>query len=421
MFATLLALIAGHAPAAPPGTTPVEGLRENTPAVYALTNVRIVPEPGKAIEKGTIVIRDGVIEAAGADIKPPADARTIDLSGKTAYPGLIDAYSEITIGAEARRAGAPHWNPSIAPQLDVALHHVPDEALHGKLRSQGITARLVAPGSRIIKGQSIVIATGEGDHARSILRSGVAQHFRLSVSPGGGREQYPNSPMGAVALARQTLLDADWYAKAWAAWRGNNELPRPDRNDSLEALAPCLAGNQPAIIDAANEQYFLRADRFAREFGLQAIIRGSGREYRRLDEIKASGRAVIVPVNFPQPPSVATVEDALDVSLQTLMHWDHAPENAARLDAAGVPIALTSHGLKDPATFLSHVRRAIERGLSADAALKALTTTPADLLGIGERHGKIAPGMAASLVIADGDLFAKKSKVVETWVEGRRY
>ena len=414
------AFVARQTQAAPPATAPVEGLRENTPAVFALTNLRIVTEPGEIIEKGTIVIRDGVIEAVGADVEPPGDARTIDLAGKTAYAGLIDAYSEVTIAANPRLIGSPHWNPQISPQFSVAEHFSIDQSTNAKLRGQGITARLVAPATRIIKGQSIVVSTGSTDPARMILKSGVAQHFRLTIDRGGSRDDYPNSPMGAVALARQSLLDADWYAKAWAAWKGNNKLQRPERNDALEALAACL-GNQPAIIDAANEQFFLRADRFAREFGLAAVIRGSGREYRRLDEIKATGRAVIVPVNFPQAPSVATVEDSLDVSLQQLMHWDHAPENPARLDAAGVTIALTSHGLRDQATFLSAVRRAVERGLNPDSALKALTTSPAELVGMSDRLGKIAPGMLGNLVITDGDLFTKKTKVVETWADGRRF
>jgi imidazolonepropionase-like amidohydrolase len=416
-----LLLVIGHAPAAPPTTEPVDGLRQNTPAVYALTNLRIVTEPGKAIEKGTIVVRDGVIEAVGADVKPPADARVFDLPGKTAYAGLVDAYSEFTIAANPRLIGSPHWNEQVTPQFNVAEHFTIDESTNSKLRSQGITARLVAPGTRIVKGQSIVVSTGSTDSTRMILRGGVAQHFRLTVGFNTSRDSYPNSPMGAVALARQSLLDADWYAKAWAAWKGNNQLPRPERNDALEALAACLGGNQPAMIDASNEQFLLRADRFAREFGLAAIIVGSGREYRRLDEVRATGRAVIVPVNFPQPPSVATVEDSLDVSLQQLMHWDHAPENPARLDAAGVTIALTSHGLRDQGTFLAAVRRAVERGLKADSALKALTTSPAELVGLSDRLGKVAPGMLGNLVITDGDLFAKKTKVVETWVDGRRF
>jgi N-acetylglucosamine-6-phosphate deacetylase len=422
VLAAMAALVAHHGTAAPPSTLPVIGLAQNTPAIFAITNVRIVPEPGKVIEKGTIVVRDGVIEAVGSEVKPPADARIIDLSGKTIYPGLIDAFGEITIGVDITKQGAAGWNPQVAPQLDAAEHYTADEALNGKLRSQGITVRLVAPATRIIKGQSIVVTTGSGENARAILKRGVGQHFRLTVAFGQGREAgYPGSPMGAVALARQTMLDADWYAKAWAAWRRDAKLPRPERNDALEALAACAKGDQVAIIDAANEQFFMRADRFTREFGLQAIIHGSGREYRRLDEIAASGRAVILPVSFPQPPNAATVEDSIDVSLADLMHWDIAPENPARLDAAGVTIALTSHGLRDQATFLAAVRRAVERGLKADSALKALTITPASLLGMSERLGRIAPGMAGNVVITDGDLFNKRTKVLETWVDGKRF
>src|SRR5439155_3433853 len=366
-LAAIIAAVAHHGEAAPPSTPPVVGLAQNTPAIYALTNVRIVPEPGKTIEKGTIVIRDGVIEAASADAKPPADARIIDLAGRTVYAGLIDAFGETTIGADITKQGAAGWNPQVAPQLDVADHYAADEALNGKLRSQGITVRLVAPATRIVKGQSIVVTTGSGENSQAILKRNVAQHFRLTVPFGQGRDSYPGSPMGAVALARQTLLDADWYEKAWAAWKRDTKLPRPERNDSLEALAACAAGDQTAIINAANEQFFMRADRFAREFGLQAVIHGSGREYRRVEEIAATGRAVILPVNFPQPPSVATVEDSLDVLLADLMHWDIAPENPARLDAAGMTFALTSHGLRDQATFLTAVRQAVERGLKADS------------------------------------------------------
>jgi N-acetylglucosamine-6-phosphate deacetylase len=405
----------------PPGTAPVVGIAQNTPAVYALTNVRIVAQPGRVIEKGTVVIRDGVLTAVGADTRPPPEARVIDLEGKTAYAAFIDAYGEATIAAEAARQGAPNWNSQVAPQLDVADHYTADESLNAKLRSQGIAARLVAPATRIIKGQSSLVSTGSADNARALLARGVGQHFRLTVPFGQARDSYPASPMGAVALARQTMLDTDWYQRAWAAWRNNAALPRPERNDALAALTACASGEQLAIIDVSNEQFFLRADRFAREFGLKAIIKGSGREYRRLDEVVATGRMVIVPVNFPRPPSVATVEDALDVSLADLMHWDLAPENAARLDEAGVTIALTSHGLADPATFLAAVRRAVERGLKPDSALRALTTTPASLVGLSDRLGKIAAGMAANLVITDGDLFSRGTRVLETWVDGRRY
>src|SRR6476661_245243 len=122
-LATLAGWVSHRGAAAPPGTVPVEGLKQNTPAIFALTNVRIVPEPGKVIEKGTIVLRDGVIESVGADVKPPADARLLDLEGKTAYAGLIDAYGEITVGPEITKQAAAGWNPQVTPQLDMAEHY----------------------------------------------------------------------------------------------------------------------------------------------------------------------------------------------------------------------------------------------------------------------------------------------------------
>ena len=219
---------------------------------------------------------------------------------------------------------------------------------------------------------------------------------------------------------RQSLLDAQWYSKAWDAYRTRSAVPRPERNVALEALARFVGDSLPVVIDADDELYFLRADRLAQEFGLNAIVRGSGVEYRRLEAVKASGRAVLVPVDFPKPPDVTTAERARAASLEDLLDWDIAPENPARLAQAGVRIALTTHGLKDPSTFLAQVRKAVARGLSADAALRALTVTPAELFGLEERIGTIAAGKAALLVVADGDLFADKTKVLETWIDGQR-
>ena len=419
--AGMVAVAATAAFAAPPGTAPIAGLRQNTPAVHALINARIVPEPGKLIERGTVVLRDGVIEAVGADVKPPPDARTWDLSGKTVYAGLIDAYGEMPVTADLRKEGAAHWNQQVTPQLNIARYYTPDNALNSKLRGQGITVRLLSPSGRIINGQSILVSTGSSDKSRAILRENVAQHLRLTVPFGTSRENYPNSPMGAVALARQTMLDGDWYARTWTAWERNSQLQRPERNEALAALKDCLSGDQPAIIDTASEQAFLRADRFAREFGLSAIMKGSGREYRQLNEVRESGRAVIVPLNFPQPPNVGTLEESAEVTLQQLMHWDHAPENPSRLDQAGVAIAFTSHGLKDQSTFLVAVRRAVERGLKPESALKALTTGPADMFKVSDRLGTIAPGKFANLIVTDGDLFAKKTKIIETWIDGQQF
>jgi len=418
----LLGFVLGPAEAAPPSTEPVEGLRENTPDVHALVGGRIVAAPGRVIEVGTLVVRDGVIAAVGPGVPVPPDARIWPLDGKTVYPGLIDAYGQISADAGSADRGAPYWNPLVQPQRDAARAYRVDNALNATFRSQGVTCRLIVPDSGVIKGTSALVTTGDVPGKQALVKDRVALHMRLTIDPKRhDRKAYPNSPMGAVALARQAMCDAEWYARAWKAYGTDPGLPRPERNEALERLQQYVDGDRLVIIDASDEQYFLRADRFAREFALKVVIRGSGREYRRLDAIRATGRPVIVPLDFPKPPQVGTPEAALDVSLSQLMHWDIAPENPARLAEEGVPIALTSDGLKEPKEFLSAVRTAVERGLESDAALRALTLEPARLFGAGDRLGTIEVGKAAHLVVADGDLFDKKTRVLETWVDGRRY
>lgn len=407
---------------AAPRTAPAAGLRETTPGVHALVGGKIVVSPTNTIESGTLVVRDGVIEAVGAEVKAPADARVWNVTGKTLYAGLIDAYGELSSEASAAAvkdgAGAPYWNANIVPQARAELVYASDAAANKKLRSQGITARLVAPSAGIVKGTSALVSTADDGGQQAILKDRVALHLKLTVARGS--RGYPNSPMGAYTLVRQALYDATWHNQAWDAFNAHPELERPERSDALTVLGQYPGRKPLVIVDVSNELYFLRADRIADEFELNAIVRGSGNEYRRLDAVKATGRAVIVPVNFPQPPNVATPEAAMNVPLERLMHWDLAPENPGRLASAGVKIALTSHGLKDTGTFLKSVRKAVKRGLKPEAALAALTVTPAELFDVSSRLGTLEAGKAANILIADGLLFEEKSKVLEVWVDGAR-
>ena len=416
----LLGLLLARPAAAQRTTTePTVGLHANTPTAHALVGGRIVVAPGEVIEQGTIVLRDGVIVAVGANIPTPPDARVWDVKGSTIYPGLIDAYSEITL-PEPSESGAGYWNSLIVPQARAERGYKPDADANKKFRSQGITARQILPAAGLIKGTTAVVATGDADARQSIVRAPVALHIEPTIRQ-RGRDSYPNSPMGAYTLVRQAMLDADWYAQARLAYFEKPGLTRPEQNDALQALSDARAARLPCVIDAAYDLYFFRADRLGNEFGLPVIVRGSGQEYLRLEAVRATGRPVIVPVNFPQPPDVSTLEKSLAASLHDLLHWDSAPENPARLDGAGVRIALTAHGLKEVGGFLTAIRKAVDRGLPPERALRALTTTPAELLGVEDRLGAIRVGKSASLVVASGDLFDSKTKVQATWVDGTHY
>jgi imidazolonepropionase-like amidohydrolase len=354
----------------------------------------------------------------------------------TIYPGLIDAYSDYGLpkpppSAPGRRQmqaeeqpaelqrGAQHWNKGVLANQKAAELFVPDPKSAEKLRGQGITAALIVPTKGLFKGTSALVSTGDGKANDQVIRPVVAQHILLGVPQGG--DDYPGSLMGAIALIRQVLYDAEWYQKAQEAFAKNPSLTRPETDEALASLKDVVNRRMPVVIEVGDELALLRAQKIVQEFSLTMIARGSGSEYLRLDAVRATQRPILLPVNFPDAPVVQTPEEALQVTLEELRHWDEAPENPKRLQDASVTFAFTSALLKEPATLLGQIRKAVERGLPADAALAALTTTPARLFGVERQLGSLEPGKAGHFVITDGDLFAEKTVVREVWIDGKRY
>ncbi len=416
----LIPLVSDSALAQKTNVTPDVGIQEHPIQDVWVTNAKVVVEPGRVIEAATIAIVDGKIAQIGTGIVPPVGSRIVDLSGKTIYPGFVDLAVDVEIPAMEAARGTPHWNADIMPDRSVASDAGDAQETLSKLRKAGITAALVSPSDGIIKGTSAVVLTGEDSLAYSIIKPEAALHVRLTVSRGRGRGEYPSSPMGAVALARQTFLDAQWYESAWQAYRANKGLPMPERNSGLEALAAHMASGKFMVFDALNEQYVLRANDFANEFGIRALIRGSGQEYQLLEPIARAGRPLILPLNFPKPPQVNSIESALDTELEELMHWEMAPENPARVAKASIPFTLSTQGLSDPAEFVPQIRKAIERGLDPTTALASITTTPASWMDMSSQLGSLNPGSWANLVVASGDLWDDKTKLEEVWVRGQR-
>jgi len=411
-------------------TDPTEGLRQNTPRVHALTDARIVVEAGRVLEQGTLVIRNGIIEAVGADVRVPADARVWRMAGRTLYPGLIDMYSDVGLPdlseseTAAQAQGATSWNPYLRSFVDVAdVFEIEAADERGEqLRAQGITAVLSVPREGIIRGRPALVHLRGGPASSRIVGSGLAQS--VTFGDGQRREGYPTSAIGAMALIRQSLLDADWYQRAHQAWQADPSLERPETNRALAALTGAARGDEPLLLEVATDNRLPAVSALTEEFAIELWLRGSGHEYRSLEIIERlarGGRPLVVPVNFPGAPAVDTPEDALFVTLAELRSWHLAPENPARLAAAGIRFALTADGLKDVDDFLPNLRRAVERGLDAGTALAALTTTPAAFLGIESTHGTLRPGRVANLVVTDGGLFSEGTAIQEVWVDGERF
>lgn len=404
-------------------TQPVDGIRDNTATYHALTNARVVTAPGQVIDGATIVIRNGIIQSVQRGGQAPAGARVWDVSGHTVYPGFIDAHADLGMDdvPEGGDIGPTHWNPQVRAWFSTTRNLNDDAARRTALRSQGFGTALAVPTQGIFRGTASVVNLGEGGVRDRVIRPDIAQAigFGRSFQLGG---DYPNSDMGVMALMRQTLMDAEWYIRAWDAYEqsGRAFLP-PETSEALAALRSSVEGGQPVIFETGSEEEYLRAITISEEFGLNAWFRGNGREYTLIDVVEGRTEPLIIPLTFPDAPDVANPEAQLNANLADLRHWYLAPTNPARLAEARVPFAITTDGLASMNQFLTNLRTAVSRGLSSDDALAALTTTPASMLGIERTHGTIEAGKVANLVVSEGDLFTEDATVRDVWVQGQPY
>ena len=404
-------------------TQPVEGIRDNGTGYHALTNARVVQAPGQVLDNATIVIRDGIIKEVSRDGEAPAGARIWDLSGHTVYPGFIDAHADLGMDAvpEGGDVGPTHWNPQVRAWFSTTANLQDDSQRRAALRSQGFGTALAVPGQGIFRGTGSVVNLGDAGVRERVLVPDMIQAigFQRSFELGGS---YPNSTMGTTALMKQTLMDADWYIRAWDAYEssGRSFLP-PETSEALGALESVVQGGQPVVFETSSEEEYLRAHAIASEFGVQAWYRGSGQEYRLIDVLRDRRDPLIVPLDFPDAPDVSDPEAALNATLQDLRHWYLAPTSPAQLADAGIPFAITADGMSSINDFLPNLRIAVARGLSSDDALAALTTTPAGWLGLSRSHGTIEEGKIANLLVSEGDLFTQDAEVRDVWVQGRVY
>jgi imidazolonepropionase-like amidohydrolase len=396
---------------------PAIGLRENPPGVWALSHAKVHIEPGTVLEDATIVIRDGLIENVGRDIRIPKDATALDLTGKTIYPGFIDSWVEISTQSEKTLPHDAHWNHKVNAWREMSSQYQPNKKKLESLHKMGFTAAHIVPDSGIFQGQTALVQlNNEG----TVLTSAVAQDIAYEVD-GWDSDEYPNSLLGVVALLRQTLMDANWYRQAIAK---TNQFPKVNEplkeNRDLDILSDWRQENKPFIFETKHELAVFRSFHISDEFQLNSWIMASGYEYRRISEIAKVNPFIILPLDFPSTPDLTDPYQALSYSTSELKHWDMAPDNPAVLIEHGISVALTSNGLNGK-EFRKNLSRAVERGLSERDALASLTSIPAEKMGRRNQLGKIKQGYLANLTIVDGNYFQNKSKVVSTWIGGEEY
>ena len=411
----------------------------DAPHVYAITGARVVTVAGPPLATGTVVIRNGVIDAVGPSVPVPPDAFVIDAKGATVYPGLIDMGSTVAVTVPpvadphtgATREEVDRWRRSVILRPDVAAATLvqvdaPDLV---KRASAGITTVLSTPPGEVVRGQSALVnvaAPAEdpqiGDIAAPrrgliVVRTPVALHVAFSEGPSRFRA-FPESLMGVIAFVRQAFLDARHYQTEQQFYaRGPGAVTRPVDDPALAAMLPAVEGRLPVAFEARAAREIRRALALARELKLDPIVTSAREADQVAPDLKRANARVILSLDYPTRPK-SLAPDA-DEPLRVLRDRANAPKAAAALEAAGVLFAFQSESLKEPREFLANAAKAVKAGLAADAAIRALTINAARIAGASDRLGSIEKGKLANIIVADGDLFGENTSFRHVFIDGR--
>ncbi len=394
-----------------------KGVKTSKNNVFAFTNAKIYVNPNTIIKKGTLLIKDGKVVSSGKSVSIPKNAQVIDLKGKTIYPSFIDAYTTFGIQApkgegwsrkrpqyDAGRKGY-YWNDHIRPDVNPLNQFKFDTKKAKELLNLGFGVVNTHLEDGIMQGNGILVALNPNStNAYRILDKESGNYLSFSRS-NKSRQMYPTSRMGAMALLRQTYLDADWYAKGKMK---NTDLSLQALNNKKDLAQIFRGGN---YLDD------LRADKIGDEFGIQYTIVGGGDEFERINDIKNTNATFIIPINFRKAYDVSDPFLADQVALSDMRKWNQEPSNPSVLAKNKVPFALTTYQLKKATDFTANLRKAIKYGLNKTKALEALTTVPANILK-NTKIGNLNNGSYANFLITSGDIFDKNTTLYENWVQG---
>jgi imidazolonepropionase-like amidohydrolase len=407
------------------------------PQYFAIRGAKVVAVSGAPIEDATVVVARGVILAVGKDVAIPADAWVIEGKGLTIYPGLVDALTDVGLtaampapsaeaapgGGAARRTGEAARGPEDRPSSSAWRNAADEVSLADKRietwRSAGFTTVVASPKTGLFPGQAAVLDLAGERPGDLVVKTPVA--IPVSTKPlGGFGSGFPDSLMGVLGYEHQVWIDTEWLTKEQAAYEKNPKgiaRPRYERNST--ALSEALANHALVLIPANSAPDMRRALELGDRWSVKSTIYGGQSGYAIAEEIAAKKVPVLVDLKWPEVEKDADPDDT--PSLRTLRFRDRAASTPAAFAKAGVKFAFYSGETANPKDLLKAVKKSIDAGLAPDAALRALTLSPAEIFGVADRLGSIEKGKIANLVVADGDIFEEKTKIKYVFVDGRRF
>ena len=383
--------------------------------VIAIKGAKIIPVVGDDLESGTILIRDGKIDAVGVEVAIPSGAEIVDAKGLCAYPGMIDGYcflglqeiSGVSATVDNRETGR------INPQVR-AIEALRYDSMHIPIaRSNGIMAALVAPAGGLISGQSVLIKLDGWTNREMVMKSPAAMQIEF---PGirGGRGGFGGMGRGAVVTADTTRLIAElkdifknarYYRKRKEFAFKNPAVAMPEFQETFEFILPVLRGELPVMISVHSDRDIKAAIQFVKEESLKAVFFGAEQGWKVADDLKKSDIPVIISSLYDMPP---VWDDG----------YDSLFRNPGALNKAGVKIAFSSASASLAKDLPYHAAKAAAFGLDKKEALKAVTIYPAEIFGVDQIMGSLEKGKTANIVLSDGDILETRTNIKKVYIDG---
>ena len=397
---------------------------------YAITNASIIQSPGNMIEGGTIVIKNGLINAVGKNVSVPDDAEVLDGTGLFVYPGFIDGMS-YTAAKRPKAMERPNNLFTPDPPNDYAgitpENHVVSQIDIGSgsiesMRKAGFTISHTVPYGRMLPGSGALVMLTDKSHAdEMILAEDVAMYSQFVGAPGA----YPGNILGIMAKWRNLYRNAAQDKQHTEMYTEDpSGIERPSRDRVTEAFFPVVSREKPVFFNVTSMLNARRAMRLQKDLGFNLVLGNVQQAWDLIDEIKASGAQLFMSMDLPKEPKDSKDEDKSDEVKQLeerrMEFYNKYLTQYASLQSAGIPFGFSSMGTS-ASKVKTNLMAIIEKGLSEDAALAALTTNPASMLGISKMAGTVEAGKLGNIVVTTAPYFTKKSQVKHVFVDGDKF
>lgn len=394
----------------------------------AIKNATITTAPGKTVQNGTILIKNGLIEAVGINITIPKEAQVISGDSLFIYPGFIDGASTAGVGKTPEPEKPSDYNPAnppddvagITPWRNVIDTYDNKNNQINDWRKNGFTIAQLIPEGGMMSGKTAIVLFGNPS-STNILSQNSALVVKFQGARGGGRV-YPGTPLGIMAKFRDIYINAELASRHGKLFASNNGLNRPEINKTYEAMYPVVDKNIPVLFEAIDDIEIRRALSLQKENGFRLILSGVSGMEKVTDEIKAANAQVLLSMKLPDDKVTKAKMEELSEEMQARTKrvqeaYQNKLKQAAFLEAAGIPFGFTSMGAKSGDTF-KNLRLMVENGLTENAALAALTINNANILGIQKFAGTLEKGKSANMVILTAPLLDEETQVKYVVADG---